>query len=121
MDRTTDNSGIDEPAPIQPEPDELDDMPAAPDAEPFAVALRPERIDPKHLVDGRPPELEARLTHIDASARRQGPRRYAVSGLAETVRVDLWNGDPADDADRVRAAVEDALAPAPEAAEPKGY
>ena len=75
------------------------------------LPIRPERIDPAHLVGGRPPAVEAAA--LAPSEPGRGPRTYELAGMPWPVRIDLWDaGKPgADDGERLRDLAEDLLAP----------
>ena len=79
--------------------------------------VRADRIDAAYVVAGEPPAVEARLVEIDTSPARHGPRGYLLTDLPRAVAakgqltVKLWNGDPADDEDRLRDITESALSP----------
>lgn len=77
------------------------------------LALRAERIDPKFLVAGKPPDAQVRIDP-DRPWERPEFRHYRIDGLPWPVRVQLNWRDPAEDAERLRDAAESVLEPLPE-------
>ena len=76
------------------------------------LAIRPERIDPALLADGRAPEVWAEY----AFAGRAGwgdHRHFTLDGLRRATRVQLNRGQPRKDEARLTAIAEELLAPAP--------
>lgn len=84
-----------------------------------ALTLRAERLDPKHLVKGKSPFVEAEHSRIQTHAWGKA-RHYELTMEAPgtaggktpaTVSVQLNHGDPADDETRLAEIMESNLAP----------
>ncbi len=78
---------------------------------PTALVIRPGRIDPGRLVDGKAPAVEAGLTRRD-DTDGIGRRHYELTDVLAGVRVQLNHGEAADDPTRLRDVAEQLLSTA---------
>ena len=84
------------------------------------LTIRAERIDPKHLTDGRPPEIEAEHKRTECRPTHKARHYALVVGRLNNpaIRVQLNHGNPADDETRLVEIAESILSVDPEGAGP---
>ncbi len=73
-----------------------------------ALTLRAEVIDPKHVIDGKPPATEAEHKRTEKHPTHQA-RFFQLKIKNQKSKIQLNHGDPADDEARLAAIAEDFL------------